>query len=216
MEPFDAIATHDLDRIASALADGADPNRLSDAEPQWTPLHAAIEELEQGGSTEALILLLRAGASTETWDARSDATPLLMSLFRGQPEAARLLLAGGADPNVTGAEGDTPLRWCVEHSDHAMAATLLRCGATATIDTAGGPSGMTALGRAVSRLDLRMVALLLGAGADPAALDVDRRTARERLPFLAALANDGVGQQSGNRLDGEHARILELLAEHGG
>jgi ankyrin repeat protein len=211
MEPFDGIASHDLDRLAAALAQGADPNGTSDAEPPWTPLHAAIEELEHGGSTEALVLLLRAGARADSWDARRDATPLLMSLFRRQPEATRLLLAAGADPNMTGAEGDTPLRWCVDAGDHATAATLLRCGATATIDTAGGPRGMTALGRAVSRLDRQMVALLLRAGADPAAQDADRRMAREYLPGVGALSRDDTGQERGSRFDGEQAQILELL-----
>ena len=157
---------------------------MRDALPHWTPLHAAVEELEAGGSTEAVVLLLRKGADPNAWDGDRDSTPLLMALFREQAEAARLLLAAGADPNVTGAEGDTPLRWCVERGDRTMAATLLRCGATRGIDGFGGASGMSALGRAASRLDVEMVALLLGAGANPAALDADLHTARQRLPPL--------------------------------
>ncbi len=41
---------------------------------------------------------------------------------------------------------------------------------------------MSALGRAASRLDVPMLELLLRAGADPEALDLDRQRARERLP----------------------------------
>jgi hypothetical protein len=41
---------------------------------------------------------------------------------------------------------------------------------------------MSALGRAASRLDFPMMQLLLQAGADPEAVDLDRQTARERLP----------------------------------
>jgi ankyrin repeat protein len=182
MNIFQAIVAHDLDRLAALLAGGADPNAARENHPRWTPLHAAIEELEVGGSVGAIVLLLRYGAVPDSWDADHDSTPLLMSVFRQQAEATRLLLVAGANPNVTGAEGDTPLRWCVEHRDHDTAAMLLRCGASQSIDSTGGPSGMSALGRAASQLDLRMIELLLAAGANPAAVDADLRTAMQRLP----------------------------------
>jgi hypothetical protein len=70
----------------------------------------------------------------------------------------------------------------VEQGEHELAALLLRCGATQTIDESGGLSGMTALGRAASQLDIPMLELLLRAGADPLVLDADRQTAREHLP----------------------------------
>ena len=181
-ELFAAIEKHDLDRLAALLSRGADPNAVKPDWPGWLALHAAVNELEEGGSVEAVVLLLRHGASVDGLDPSRDATPLLMALFRNQLEAARMLLAAGANPNVVGSEGDSPLRWCVERGDTEMAATLLRCGATGTINDAGGPSGMSALGRAASRLDVATVTLLLGAGADPKALDADRRTALERLP----------------------------------
>lgn len=204
MEIFDAIAAHDLDRLATLLVGGADPNLVRAARPHWTPLQAAIEELEAGGSIEAIVLLLRSGAGPNLWDGDHDSTPLLMSLFRGQEEATRLLLAAGADPNVTGAEGDTPLRWSVERSDRAMTRTLLRCSATRSIDSFGGPSGMSALGRAVSRLDVGIVEVLLAAGANPAALDADLHTARQRLPPLT----------EDNKT--EYHSMLDQLASRGG
>lgn len=179
---FEAIEQHDLDRLAALLSSGADPNAIQPRAHGWRPLHAAIEELEHGGPVEALVLLLRSGAIVDGWDVRRDATPLLMALFRHQPEAVRILLAAGADPNVEGSEGDSPLRWSVEQSDLETAAMLLRCEATKTIDSAGGPSGMSSLGRAASRLNVPMIELLLRAGADPDALDADHQTAHERLP----------------------------------
>jgi ankyrin repeat protein len=181
-ELFEAIEQHDLNRLAALLAGGANPNATQAQGYGWRPLHAAIEELEQGGSIETLVLLLRHDAAGDGWDAAHDATSLLMALFRGQHEAVRMLLAAGADPNVVGGEGDSPLRWSVELGDRETVAMLLRCGADKTIDGAGGASGMTALGRAVSQLNIPMIVLLLDAGADPEALDADRRTARERLP----------------------------------
>lgn len=181
-ELFEAIETHDVDRLATVLRGGADPNAVKVEGPKWLALHAAVDELEDGGSTEAVILLLRHGARVDGLDSDRDATPLLMALFREQPEAARILLAAGADPNFRGSEGDSPLRVCVEQGRHELAAMLLRCGATQTIDESGGLSGMTALGRAASQLDISMLELLLKAGADPLALDADRQTAREHLP----------------------------------
>jgi uncharacterized protein len=181
-ELFDAIEQHDLDRLVALLRGGADPNAVKSTPPGWTPLHASIEELEEDGSVEALVHLLRHGAQVDAWDSGHDATPLLMAIFRGQLEAVRVLLAAGADPNVVGSEGDSPLRWAVEQGDTETAALLLRCGADATIDEARGPSGMSALGRAASRLDAALVALLLRYGADPNAPDVDDRTPRQRMP----------------------------------
>lgn len=187
---FEAIKSHNLNRIVDVLSRGADSNALSPDWPRWTPLHEAIEQLEDGGSLEVLVLLLRHGASVNVWDAEHDATPLLMALFREQAEAIHLLLAVGAETNVVGSEGDSPLRWCVEHGDYDTAAMLLRCGATKMINSAGGLRGMTALGLAANQLDLRMIELLLQTGADPQALDSDKFTAYRRLPARSDTKDD--------------------------
>jgi hypothetical protein len=176
---FDAIEAHDLDRLASLLVGGCDPNTVNPAPPHWSPLHAAINEIEDGGALEALILLLRYGARVEGCEGD---TPLLMALYREQPDAVYLLLAAGANTNVRGLEGDSPLRVAVERGDASIAATLLRCGARTTINEPGGLTGASALGIAAMRLDVPMIALLLQSGADPAALDADHLTARDRLP----------------------------------
>jgi uncharacterized protein len=202
---FEAIERHDLDRLSLLLSQGADANapRMQQAgTPRdertlgWRPLHVAIDELEDGGSLQALILLLRYGASVNEWtgnewmknhapeDDERGATPLLLALFRGQPEAVRMLLAAGADPNVRSDEGDTPLGLCLEQNDVEMVALLLRCGADKTINEMGaGSIGMrtNALHFAASRLHLPLIRLLLAAGADPA-LVIDLRTAQECLP----------------------------------
>lgn len=202
VELFEAIEQRNMDRLAALLEAGVDPNEAQQGGPGYTPLQAAINELEDGGSIEALILLLRHGAKVDGWDPDKEVTPLLMALFRRQGEAVRILLAAGADTNVRGAEGDSPLRWCVEKRDHETAALLLRCGASRTIEDSGGPSGMTALGRAAYNLDVPMVELLLAAGADPEALDVDLQTAREHMPEPPV-------DEEGRRA---WARIQELLA----
>lgn len=181
-ELFEAIASHDLARLGALLDAGADPNATQPAFPKFTALQAAIEELEARGSIEALRLLLDHGAEVDGWDEGRDATPLLMAIFREQPEAVELLLAAGADPNVRGAEGDSPLRWCAAKDDLPLAKRLLEHGAGKTIDEVGGERGMTALGLACSNLSLPMVELLLEAGANPDAIDESLRSPLERMP----------------------------------
>ena len=190
MDIFAVIESHDLDLLAKMLSNNVDLNCLSSDSLAWTPLHEAIQQIEDGCSIDILVLLLRYGAPVNTWDRDHESTPLLIALFRGQLEAARLLLAAGADPNVVGSEGDSPLRWCVERGDRDTTALLLRCGAAQTIDGFGGPAGMTALGQAAHRLDLKMVEILLRAGADPEALDTDRFTAVRRMPPADESNND--------------------------
>ncbi len=181
-ELFKAIEQHDLNRVVELLSHGADPNATQSQWPGWRPLHAAIEELEYGGPFEVLSLLLKHGAAVDGWDAKRDATPLLMAVFRGQREAVQLLLDAGADPNVLGREGDSPIRWCVEQQDREMVVLLLRFGAGKTINEFGGPRGLTVLGLAADQLNIPMIELLIDGGADPEALDEDYKTASERLP----------------------------------
>jgi ankyrin repeat protein len=188
-EIFKAIESHDAVTLARLLAEGADANSV-EGKYNWSALHAAIEELEHGGPVESLVLLLRHGAAVEGSDEVRDATPLLMAIFRGQQEAVRILLAMGADVNVVGSEGDSPLRWAVEQEDVQLVALLLNCGAASTINEAGGITGMSALGHAVSRLNEPLVRLLISAGAEPGALDADRQTAAEHLPDCSAESRE--------------------------
>lgn len=180
-ELFEAIESGDVDRVRAVLAAGADPDAIQpDHWPSWRPLHAAIEALEEGGPLEILTVLLEHGATVDGWDGQRDATPLLMAVFRGQKEAARLLLDAGADVNVVGGEGDSPLRWAVQSGDTETVRLLLERGAARDLDVGGGVSGMNALGIAARRLDVAMVRLLLEAGARPDAPDADGWTASRR------------------------------------
>ena len=179
---FEAIERHNTDLVAKLLAAGADPNSNQREFPAFTALQAAIEELEHGGSLKVLEVLMSHGADVNRWDEARDSTPLLMAIVRNQFTAVDLLLAAGADPNVRGAEGDSPLRWCAERSDLNTVKLLLAHGAARTIDSVGGERGMTALGLACGSLNLPMVELLLDAAADPEVTDDGLRTAFERLP----------------------------------
>ncbi len=179
---FDAIAAHDVALTARLLNEGADPNESQEQWPGWRPLHAAIEELQHGGSIDVVVLLILHRANVNLWDTSHDATPLLMACFRAQYEAIRVLLAAGADPNVVGSEGDSPLRWAVDQGELDLVRLFLAAGAAASIDHAGGFSGETALELAASRLDIETLRLLVDAGADPAAPASGHRTPVDLLP----------------------------------
>ena len=143
-------------------------------------MKSAAEEMAEGLSADALVLLLRHGARVDGGGNPGDATPLIVAALNSQVEAVRLLHAAGAKPNVRDDEGDSPLRLSVEKKHRQMAMALLLCGAD--VHDSGGFSGMSALGRAAWNLDIPMIELLLAAGADPDVLDSDRQTARQHLP----------------------------------
>jgi ankyrin repeat protein len=215
-EPLlDAIDARDLDRLVEALAAGADPNKPFESRHaigfDLTPLQAAVCGLEAcgeddpGGPIDAVVLLLRYGATANGSDHRSN--PLLRAVMIEHIEAVRLLLAHGADPNVSDDEGTSPLRFCAENGYLEMARLLLHCGANKTIHEGGAPTGMNALGFAATRLNVDMVRLLLAHGADPLIEDADDMTTFRRLQIIVKLGRVPEDPAAQNRLQ-EIRRLL--------
>jgi uncharacterized protein len=129
-EVFEALESHDMIRLVDVLNNGGDPNCGHPKHPSWTPLKAAVEELSEGGSIDAVVVLLNRGAEVDGGRVPGNATPLLVAAMNNQPEAARLLLSAGADPNIRDDEGDTPFDASIRHGDVKMASLLKMCGAT--------------------------------------------------------------------------------------
>jgi uncharacterized protein len=169
-----------MDRFADLLDQGVDPDAVRGQSA--TLLHAVLDEMSDGSPIDALILVLRRGADVEATRAPG-LPPLVQALSTQLREAARSLLAAGTDPSSADDEGNTPLHLSVEQRDYEMVELLLRCGAKKTIERSGGPAGMSVLGYAACHLDVRMVQILLAAGADPDALDDDRLTPRDRMRY---------------------------------
>lgn len=110
-------------------------------------------------------------------------TPLLAATrdsWHGRPEAVTTLLANGADPRATDAEGSTPLHHAARSGDPGVAAQLIDAGAA--ID-APNRSGLTPLGAACACGNWRLARFLLdrGARAEPV---------QGQPPLLAAAAGD--------------------------
>lgn len=181
---FDAIARHELCFVEQCLLGGESPNQIQTEWPYFTALHASIEELEAGGSIEVLSTLIEYGADVNKWDGSDDSPPLLMAVYRDKLDAVKLLLSSGADPNVRGAEGDSPLRWSVNAGNLALANVLLKHGVDKTINEIGQPNGLTALGIAVKNLDEEMICLLLHFGARTDKANEDFLPAYRLIPAL--------------------------------
>lgn len=185
-ELFDAIENHDVDRVAGLLARGADPNAPLEAPPHWRALEAAIEAVYYGAQPQLMArivkMLVEHGADVEAWDADHHLNGLMAAVYWGNHDIARYLLESGSDPNVVNDTHETPLAMAVEAEDLEMARLLLAHGATATMDRSGGVGGITPLGRAALNLDVPMIRLLIEAGADLEALDVDAQLPRDYLP----------------------------------
>ncbi|WP_372603311.1 ankyrin repeat domain-containing protein [Actibacterium sp.] len=146
----------DMLAIASLLvANGADVNDAMPAQGGDTPLSALYGAI---GHADNMVLgqwLLDHGADP------NDGESLYHAVELGHHSGLKMLLAAGADPRGTNAV----LR-AMDFNDHVAVEMLLAHGARPDEDGA-----VPALHHAALRMsDARMVGLLLGAGADPAAL----------------------------------------------
>ena len=135
------------------------------------------------GDVERLRELLAEDSSRANAFAPDGFTPLGLAAFFGHPEAVRLLLENGADPNLASANAQrvAPLHSAVAGGKVEIVRMLLARGADVH---ARQDLGFTALHGAGVGGGEEMIRLLLDHGADPAARNVAGKTpadlARER------------------------------------
>lgn len=135
------------------------------------------------GDVERLRELLAEDSSRANAFAPDGFTPLGLAAFFGHPEAVRLLLENGADPNLASANAQrvAPLHSAVAGGKVEIVRMLLARGADVH---ARQDLGFTALHGAAVGGGEEMIRLLLDHGADPAARNVAGKTpadlARER------------------------------------
>jgi uncharacterized protein len=189
---IDALEAHDVERLAKLLASGEDPNPPFVPGYSYTPLDAAVGELERiqegegRGPIDAVVLLLRYGADVNRYDEPPTTTPLLTAVKGNQIEAVRILLAAGADPNVRDEEGETPLRLFTKRGAFEMVRLLLQCGAD--MYRSGGADGMNSISLAARRLNIDMVRLFLAHGADPMVPDNDGQTVLDNMRAFPGIS----------------------------
>jgi ankyrin repeat protein len=108
---------------------------------------------------------------------------LYRAVQRNNPEKIQLLLAQGANPNVSNEYGYTPLYWAANYNPISVVELLLAHGANPNI---ADHDGQTPLYRAVLFGKDSIVELLLAHGANPNIADVNERTPLS----LAACSRD--------------------------
>ena len=122
-------------------------------------------------------------------------SPVADAAERGDLEAVRTLLKGGADVNTAQNDGMTALHWAASRNDAEIARTLLYAGATVRATTRLG--GYTALHLASRAGSAEVAGQILEAGADP---NVYTTTGVSALHFAA---------------DADAPEVVALLAAHG-
>ena len=150
-----------VERALQLLDAGADPHAPpapGDRDQRSLPVLAAVLP-----DLRLLRALIARGVDPNS--AHAGMTPLLAATrdsWHGRPEAVMTLLANGADPRATDAEGNTPLHHAARSSDPGVAA-LLR-DAAAELD-ARNAEGITPLGIACAAGNWRLARFLLERGA---------------------------------------------------
>jgi uncharacterized protein len=125
-------------------------------------LHTACLE----SNPEIVAALLEAGADPNE-RTEHELTPLMyVSASKRAPDVIKLLLDAGADPNAQMVDGRFPLHFAATDGTAEMAEALLDGGARIEMDKG---SGETALAAAVYEGNHKTAAVLLRAGANPAA-----------------------------------------------
>ncbi|MEO6264195.1 MAG: ankyrin repeat domain-containing protein [Luteimonas sp.] len=160
---FAAARNGRVDRALALLDSGADPHALpppAERDQRSLPVLAAVLP-----DLRLLRALIAAGVDVN--HAHAGMTPLLAATrdsWHGRPEAVMTLLANGADPRASDADGNTPLHHAARSSDPGVAA-LLR-DAAAELDVLNA-DGMTPLGTACASGNWRLARFLLERGAKP-------------------------------------------------
>lgn len=193
-----AVQRRDLpltDLLLDAGADYAAANRTG-----AKPLYLAA----MNGDAAIIGRLLEAGESANAVLTAEGETVLMLAAYTGNPEAVKVLLDRGADPNVQQARGQSALMWAASEGHTAVVELLLARGADPALKSVAStrperrpPGGMTALIFAARQGKLDTARALLDGGAD-----IDQASADSTSPLLIAIVNG-------------HYELASMLIERG-
>ncbi|KAM6511189.1 hypothetical protein FALCPG4_016192 [Fusarium falciforme] len=213
-----AIRLRDLALADFLLEQGADREASYSRDPSFTILQAAANDHKD--DVVQLLLEHRANPSHANADGE---TPLHLALTRpGGLSTARLLVQAGADLNPPSrGRCRSPLMRAVANGGKDTVRLLIKAGADVNFSL---PSGDSALQIAVDARDVKMVRVLLNAGADPN-LGADLRLSLplhgignpSRLPLGAVAASTGVGSNFSETFEqrGRRRKIIDMLLQAG-
>lgn len=157
----EAAARNDIAFMQLLISAGAHVNADEETE---SPLLLAIGN----GHTESVEFLLKAGANPNATSFGSGPALHIAIQNNAELDIVRLLLAHGADANLSDAFGKTPLLYALEDTNAQLTELLLAAGASVH---SKDNEGYTPLHHAAVYADKACVELLLAAGAEVNATD---------------------------------------------
>eukprot|EP00803_Ostreobium_quekettii_P008389 evm.model.scf_1625.2 EVM.evm.TU.scf_1625.2 scf_1625:30458-31291(-) len=187
-----AIVSRDAGRAIDLIEKGADVNAVGGIN-QLPPLWDAIVT----NSVPVAEALLDAGADIDYRDPFDGATTLIFAIRLRSPAVARLLIARGANTDLTDIDGKSALYFASKSGPEDIVVALLEAGADPEI---ADRKGVTPLIAAATKGKANIVEALLGNGADPT------RAAKNGATAL---------HQTSLRLGVDAKRMASLLLEAG-
>jgi ankyrin repeat protein len=143
------------------------------------------------GDAAAIERLLDAGEDANAVLTAEGESVLMLTSYTGNPQAVKLLLTRGADPNVQQFRGQTALMWAAAEGHTEVVKLLLDAGADPALSSTAStkperrpPGGMTALLFASRQGKLDAARALLDGGAN-----VNQAGADNTSPLLIAVVN---------------------------
>ncbi|MFK7991807.1 MAG: ankyrin repeat domain-containing protein [Sandaracinaceae bacterium] len=180
---FEAIEAHDEDRVAHLLERGASAQR---AGPNGYPIHAATDELGEGGPVPVVLRLLEHGASAAQRDDAGN-TALTLGAILERWDVVALFLEAGVNPHVRNIDNVSGLTLAAAAGNTSMVREMLARGqCRGELDRWVGFSGRSMLGHAANRLDFPLIRMLIEAGAGLDVADDAYRIPLENLPPRAS------------------------------
>lgn len=173
---YEAVNSFDTAAVSTLIKQGADPNSVYVT--GYTPLMRAVEVRQ----LEIVRQLLNSGADPNLHDGDGRSTAEI-AIEADSAEIVEALLEGGTDFNVKDTYGNSMALRTVESGSESMyeiVAAFGRHGVNMNL----GTESQTPLYYAVEQNDIKMVRLLLEAGADPSLA-----TENGGLPLVSALSN---------------------------
>jgi ankyrin repeat protein len=180
-----AVQRRDLEMMDVLLEAGAKPDLINRTGAK--PLYLAAINADAA----AIARLLDAGEDANAVLTAEGESVLMLTSQTGNPEAVKLLLDRGADPNVQQARGQTALMWAAAEGHADVVELLLARGADPALSSTAStkaerrpPGGLTALLFAARQGKSDAARALLDGGAD-----IDQAGADNTSPLLIAIVN---------------------------